>query len=126
RVARGPAAAEAGRKRGQDAVRLGSACPASLPADLRKVASAGQADRSLESGTMELTLVLCWLLVVTLVLVGLAGAVLPAIPGVPLVFAGLWLGAWIDGYAQVSGWTVGVLGVLTLLAMAVDLVASAL
>lgn len=70
--------------------------------------------------------VLLWLLVAALVLIGLAGAVLPAIPGVPLVFAGLWLAAWIDDYANVGGWTVGVLGVLTLLAVAVDFVASVL
>jgi uncharacterized protein len=75
---------------------------------------------------MDPVTVLLWLLVVALVLVGLAGAVLPALPGVPLVFAGLWLAAWIDGYANVSGWTVGVLGVLTLLAVAVDFVATAL
>jgi hypothetical protein len=75
---------------------------------------------------MELTTVLLWLLVVALVLAGLAGAVLPALPGVPLVLAGLWLAAWIDSYANVSGWTIGVLGVLTLMAMAVDLLAAAL
>ena len=75
---------------------------------------------------MDPTTILLWLFVASLVLAGLAGAVMPAIPGVPLVFAGLWLGAWIDGYAQVSGWTVGVLGVLTVLAMAVDLLATAL
>src|SRR5689334_443413 len=69
---------------------------------------------------------LLWLAVALLVLVGLAGAVLPAIPGVPLVFAGLWLGAWIDGYEKVSAWWVGVFGVLTLVAMAVDLIATAL
>ncbi|MGQ0586783.1 MAG: DUF456 domain-containing protein [Gammaproteobacteria bacterium] len=69
---------------------------------------------------------LLWLAVAALVLIGLAGAVLPAIPGVPLVFAGLWLGAWIDGYAKVSAWWVGVFGVLTLVAMAVDLIATAL
>lgn len=69
---------------------------------------------------------LLWLLVVALVLVGLAGAVLPAIPGVPLVFAGLWLAAWIDDYARVSGWTVAVLGVLVVLALSIDLVAAAL
>jgi uncharacterized protein YqgC (DUF456 family) len=69
---------------------------------------------------------LLWLAVAALVVVGFAGAVLPAIPGVPLVFAGLWLGAWIDDYQMVSGWTVGVLGVLTLIAMAVDLIATAL
>ena len=75
---------------------------------------------------MEPTTLLLWLLAVLLVLVGLAGAVLPALPGVPLVFAGLWLAAWIDDYAQVSALTLAVLGVLTVLAMAVDLVASAL
>lgn len=69
---------------------------------------------------------LLWLAVAALVLVGLAGAVLPALPGVPLVLAGLWLGAWIDGYRMVSGWTVGVLAILTLIAMAVDLIATAL
>jgi uncharacterized protein YqgC (DUF456 family) len=69
---------------------------------------------------------LLWLAVAALVLAGLAGAVLPALPGVPLVLAGLWLGAWIDGYQMVSGWTVGVLAILTLIAMAVDLIATAL
>ena len=75
---------------------------------------------------MDLTTVLLWLLVVALVLAGLAGAVLPAIPGVPLVFGGLWLAAWIDDYTRVSGWTLAVLGVLTVLAMAIDLMATAL
>jgi uncharacterized protein len=75
---------------------------------------------------MEPTTVLLWLLATALVLVGLAGAVLPAIPGVPLVFAGLWLAAWINEYALVSGFTVAVLGVLTVLAMAIDLLASVL
>jgi uncharacterized protein len=69
---------------------------------------------------------LLWVLVAALVAAGLAGAVLPAIPGVPLVFAGLWLGAWIDGYREVSGWWVGVFGVLTVLAMAVDFGATVL
>ena len=69
---------------------------------------------------------LLWLAVAALVLIGLAGAVLPAIPGVPLVFAGLWLGAWIDDYEKVNAWWVGVFGVLTLVAMAVDLIATAL
>ena len=75
---------------------------------------------------MDPTTVLLWLAAAALVLVGLAGAVLPAIPGVPLVFAGLWFGAWIDDYARVSGGTLVVLGVLTVLAMGVDLAATAL
>ena len=73
-----------------------------------------------------MTPVLLWVLAVALILVGLVGAVLPAIPGVPLVFAGLWLAAWIDDYARVSGMTLTVLGVLMVLALAMDVTATAL
>ena len=69
---------------------------------------------------------LLWLAVALLILVGLAGAVLPALPGVPLVFAGLWLGAWIDNYREVDVRWIWLFGVLTLVAMAVDLIATAL
>jgi uncharacterized protein len=75
---------------------------------------------------MEPATLLLWLLAVALILVGLAGAVLPALPGVPLVFAGLWLGAWIDDYTRVGGWTVVVLGVLGAIALTMDYVATAL
>ncbi len=67
-----------------------------------------------------------WILVLMLVTVGLAGTVLPMLPGAPLVFGGLWLAAWIDGYTRVGPWTIGVLGVLVLLAIAMDFIASAL
>jgi uncharacterized protein YqgC (DUF456 family) len=53
------------------------------------------------------------------------GTVLPALPGAILVFAGVALAAWIDDFARISGWTVGVLGVLTLIAWAMDYVAAA-
>lgn len=59
------------------------------------------------------------------VLVGLAGMVLPALPGVPLVFAGLLLAAWSDGFAHVGGFTILLLALLTLVAVLADLVASA-
>lgn len=75
---------------------------------------------------MDATTLLLWLGVALLVVGGLVGAVVPALPGVPLVFAGLWLAAWIDGYARVSGLTVGILGALTVLALALDLLASVL
>lgn len=60
-----------------------------------------------------------------LTLIGLAGTFLPVLPGVPLVFAGLALAAWVDGFEQVSGFTVALLGVLTLMAVAIDFAASA-
>jgi hypothetical protein len=61
-----------------------------------------------------------------LVLAGLAGTVLPVLPGVPFVFAGLLLAAWADGFARVGAVTLAVLGLLTVLAVAADFAASAL
>jgi hypothetical protein len=67
-----------------------------------------------------------WLLAAVLVLGGLAGSVLPAIPGVPLVFAGLLVGAWADDFQRVSWLTLTVLGLLTLASFAIDFMATAL
>ncbi len=69
--------------------------------------------------------VLLWLLAVALILIGIAGTVLPALPGALLVFGGIVLGAWIDDFTRVPVWLVVVLGVLTLLAWLVDYVAAA-
>ena len=69
---------------------------------------------------------LAWALAALLILVGLAGTVLPALPGLPLMFAGMWLGAWADGYHRVSGWTIAVLGVLTVLSLGIDIAATAM
>lgn len=63
---------------------------------------------------------LLWTMVVLCLLVGLAGAVLPVLPGAALVFAGVALGAWIDDFQRVSGWTVTVCGGLMLLAWAAE------
>ena len=67
-----------------------------------------------------------WALALLLVLAGLAGAVLPAIPGAPLVFAGLLLGAWVDGFQKVGWFPLTVAGILAALTIAVDLAATAL
>ena len=67
-----------------------------------------------------------WQIIVAilLVVVGIAGTVLPMLPGVPLVFAGLLIAAWADGFQHVSGWTIIMLGVIAALAMAADFVSS--
>ena len=54
-----------------------------------------------------------WMLAGASVLLGLAGLVLPLLPGTPLLLGGLWLAAWLGDYTQVS---VSVLLVLTLMA----------
>lgn len=69
---------------------------------------------------------LYYVLAVILMLVGIAGTVLPALPGLPLVFAGMFLAAWAGHFEQVGGWTLAVLGLLTLLSIGIDLMASAL
>jgi uncharacterized protein YqgC (DUF456 family) len=63
-----------------------------------------------------------WILAFLLIVVGVVGTVLPALPGVVFVFAGVALAAWIDGFARIGAWTLGVLGVLTLIAWLVDFV----
>lgn len=65
-------------------------------------------------------------LAVVLVLVGLAGIVLPALPGLPLVFAGLLLAAWVDGFEHVGWVMLTLLGLLTLVSFAIDLLSSAI
>jgi len=67
-----------------------------------------------------------WIVAVLMIVVGIAGTVLPALPGVVLVFAGIALAAWIDGFTVISGWTVGLLAVLTVVGVAVDYVAQLL
>jgi uncharacterized protein len=67
-----------------------------------------------------------WLLAVVLVLVGIAGAVLPALPGVPLVFAGLLAAAWADDFERVGVVALVVLGLLTVLSFVVDFLATVL
>ena len=70
--------------------------------------------------------VLLWILAVLLVLVGLAGTILPALPGTPLVFAGLLLAAWADGFQKVGWFPLAVIGGLTLLSLVVDFAATSL
>lgn len=61
-----------------------------------------------------------------LILVGLAGTVLPALPGLPLMFAGMLLAAWVGDFREISVWVVVLLGVLTVLSIVVDLLATLL
>ncbi|GAB3045126.1 DUF456 domain-containing protein [Stenotrophomonas tumulicola] len=72
---------------------------------------------------MDLSFIL-YLLAAVSVLLGIAGVVLPALPGIPLVFAGLLLAAWADGFAHVGWPTLLVLAVLTLLSLLVDVLAT--
>jgi len=59
-----------------------------------------------------------------LVVLGLAGTVLPLLPGVLLVFAGLVVAAWADDFARVGAWGIGLLAVLAALAFLADFLGS--
>lgn len=74
---------------------------------------------------MDLT-ALYYLIAAVLVVVGLVGTVLPALPGLPLVFAGMLLAAWAGGFQQVGVPMLVLLGMLTLVSLAVDFWATAL
>lgn len=72
------------------------------------------------------TQVLLWLLAALLIVLGFAGMILPALPGIPLLFAGLVLLAWADNFAYVGWLTLTLLGGLALLSYAIDFLAAAL
>jgi uncharacterized protein YqgC (DUF456 family) len=73
---------------------------------------------------MDATL-LYYLLAAALVLAGLAGTLLPALPGLPLVFAGMLLAAWAGAFEKVGVPMLVVLGLLTLASLAIDVWATA-
>jgi len=60
------------------------------------------------------------------VAIGLLGIALPALPGVPLVFVGLLIAAWADGFAHVGAGMLTVIGLLAALSVVADFAATAL
>jgi uncharacterized protein YqgC (DUF456 family) len=73
---------------------------------------------------VEASLILL-VLAALLVAAGLAGLVLPLLPGAPLLFAGLFMAAWAEDFAYVGPWLLALLGLLALVTYAVDLLAGA-
>ena len=69
---------------------------------------------------------LAWVVGIVMVAVGLAGIVLPALPGHLLILAGLALAAWADGFRHVSGWTLGVIAVIAVASYGIDFASTAL
>ena len=61
-----------------------------------------------------------WTLSALLVIAGLIGLVAPGLPGAPLIFAGLLLAAWAEGFEYVGLGTILVIAVIALLTFFVD------
>lgn len=68
--------------------------------------------------------ILLWILAALLVAIGIAGSVLPALPGAPLVFGGLLVAAWIDDFQKVGWLALVVLGLITAATLVVDWLAT--
>lgn len=66
-----------------------------------------------------------WVVAALIILGGLVGTVLPALPGVPMIFAGLLLAAWSHEFAVIGWGTLSILAVLTMIAVLIDYLAAA-
>lgn len=64
-----------------------------------------------------------WVVAVAMMATGVAGAVLPALPGVLLVLGGIVLAAWIDDFQRIGPLAVGFCALLALVGVCVDYLA---
>ena len=67
-----------------------------------------------------------WIIGVILTVTGLAGLLLPMIPGAPLLFLGLLFGAWAEDFRFVGVWTLLALAGMAALTYVVEFAASIL
>ena len=67
-----------------------------------------------------------WIASVLLIAVGIAGTVLPVLPGTILVLAGIVLGAWLDDFTRVRWWVIAIISLLAVVAWATDYFATIL
>lgn len=67
-----------------------------------------------------------WIISAILTFTGLAGLLLPLVPGAPLLFLGLLLGAWAEGFRYIGLWTLLALAGMAALTYVVEFAASIL
>lgn len=67
-----------------------------------------------------------YVLAAALIVIGLIGAVLPSLPGIPLIFGGIWLAAAVDHYQHLGTTWLIILAVLAAFGMAMDFIAASL
>lgn len=65
-----------------------------------------------------------WIVGAVLTVIGLSGLLLPVVPGAPILFLGLLLGAWAENFQYVGLWTLLILAVMALLTYGVEFAAS--
>jgi uncharacterized protein YqgC (DUF456 family) len=74
---------------------------------------------------LDATTILLWIAAAVLIAGGLAGLVLPVLPGAPLLFGGILLAAWAEDFAFIGLGSLIAVGALAALAIAADFVAGA-
>lgn len=67
-----------------------------------------------------------YVLAAALMIGGLAGTILPALPGIPMLFGGIWLVAAVDRYRHLGLWWLLGIGVLATAGVVIDFVAGTL
>ena len=70
--------------------------------------------------------IILWIIGAILTFTGLAGLLLPLVPGAPLLFLGLLLGAWAENFRYIGLWTLLLLAGMAALTYVVEFVASIL
>lgn len=67
-----------------------------------------------------------YLLAAALIIGGLIGSVIPALPGLPMIFGGIWLSAAVDDYRHLGLWWLLLIGGLGAAGVIIEFIASTL
>ena len=70
--------------------------------------------------------ILLYLIAAVLIAVGLVGTIVPSLPGIPLIFGGIWLIAAVDRYHHLGLWWLLGIAVVGAIGLTLDLLAGAL
>jgi uncharacterized protein YqgC (DUF456 family) len=70
--------------------------------------------------------ILLYVIAVALIVAGLVGAIVPTLPGIPLIFGGIWLIAGVDRYRHVGLWWLLGIAAIGAVGLTLDFLAGAL
>ena len=70
--------------------------------------------------------ILLYVIAIALIVVGLVGAIVPTLPGIPLIFGGIWLIAGVDRYRHLGLWWLLGIASIGAVGLTLDLLAGAL
>ena len=70
--------------------------------------------------------IVLYLLAAALIIGGMVGSVIPALPGLPMIFGGIWLAAAVDNYRHLGLWWLLLIGGLGTAGVIIEFIASTL